>query len=89
MDLKPKKLYSPGSNLLFDIITTPLQAFFVLSDEFLDAYGIPHQVLLFDDLLLQGSSIVLVPHCLNLCTHQFTVDFVITFSAPYIIYVLT
>ncbi len=41
-----KKLYFLGYNQLFDIITTPSGALFVSSDEFVDACGIPHWVLL-------------------------------------------
>ncbi len=52
MGLKPKKLHSPGYNLLFDIIAIPSQQFFVPIDEFVNAYSIPHQVLLFNSLPL-------------------------------------
>ncbi len=41
------------------------------------------QVLLFDVLLCWDWSFVLVHPTLNLYTHNFTVDFVITFCAPY------
>ncbi len=50
MDLKPKRLYSPDYNLLFDIIAISGEAFFVLIYEFIDACGIQCQVLLFDGL---------------------------------------
>ncbi len=69
MDFKLKKLYSPD-------------AFFIWIEEFVDACYIPHRVPLFKGLLLQGSSLVLVYPTLNLCTHRFTVDFVITFHTP-------
>ncbi len=47
MDLKRKKLYFLGYNLLFNIITIPRKAFFIVIDEFVDASGVPHRVLLF------------------------------------------
>ncbi len=77
-----KKLFSPGYNLLFDIITVPSKAVSVSSDEFIDAYGIPQQIL-FDSLPLWGLSLVLIHIALNLSTHQFTVDFVIKFCTLY------
>ncbi len=71
MDLKPKKLYSPGFNLLFDIIAVSSEAFFISIDEFVHACSIPHELHLFDGLLLR---VVLVHPALNLCTHCFTVS---------------
>ncbi len=52
MDIKTKKLYSPGYNLLFNIIVIPTEAVFVLIDEFVDACGIPHQVLFFEKIVV-------------------------------------
>ncbi len=75
MGLKPKKLYSPGYNLLFDLITISSQAFFVSINEFVDASPIPCWAILFNGLLLQGLSLILVCPTLSLYTHQFTVDF--------------
>ncbi len=46
MDLKWKKLYSPGYNLLFDIISIPSEVFFISINEVVDACGIPSRVLL-------------------------------------------
>ncbi len=40
-DLKPQKFYSPGYNLLFEIIAIPSEAFFVSINEYVDACGIP------------------------------------------------
>ncbi len=64
------------------VIVTPSEVSFVSIDEFVDACSIPHQVL-FDGLPLRDLSLVLVRSILNLCTSRFTVDFVITFCAPY------
>ncbi len=50
MDLKPKKLYSPRYNLLFNIIAIPSEAFFVSIKEFVDAHSIPCWVLLFEKI---------------------------------------
>ncbi len=61
MDLKPKKIYFLGYNLLFDIIGILGEAFFISIDEFVDDCSIPHWLLLFDSLLLWGLSLVLVP----------------------------
>ncbi len=58
MNLKPKNLYSPDYNLLFNITTIPSKAFVVFIDEFVG--GIPHQVLLFDSQPLRGLLLVLV-----------------------------
>ncbi len=82
MDLKPEKLYSPDFSLFFDIIAIPSKVFCISIDEFLDVYGIPHQFLLFDNILLQGLSLVLIHLVSNLRAHCFTVDFVIIY-APY------
>ncbi len=82
MDLKPKRLYSPRHNLLVGIITVSGEAFFISADEFVDARGIPYRVL-FNGLPLQNSLLELVHPTLNLCTHWFTDDFVITFCTPY------
>ncbi len=72
MDLKPKKLYSTGYNLLFDIITIPSEAFFIWINEFADACGIPHPVLVFNSLPLRGLSLVLICPTLIFCTHWFS-----------------
>ncbi len=77
MDLKPKKFCSPGYNLLFDIIATLSNAYFVSIAEFVDACDIHDWVPFFNHLFLQVSSLLLVRSALNLYTHQFTVDFVI------------
>ncbi len=69
-------------NLLFDIITITSETIFISIDEFVDACGIPHW-LLSNCLSLQGSSLVLICPTFNLCTHWFTVDFVIIFCVPY------
>ncbi len=45
-------------------------------------------VLLFDSLQLRGSWFLLICPTLNLFTHWFTVDFVITFCAPYTVRIL-
>ncbi len=58
MDLRPKKFYSPGYNLIFDIITIPSETSFILIDEFVDACNIPY--LLFAGLSLRDSSLLLV-----------------------------
>ncbi len=71
MDLKPKTLYSSGYDLLFDIIAIPSEAFFVSINEFADACGIPHQVLRFDGLPLQGLSVIPIHPAMNLCTYHF------------------
>ncbi len=89
MDLKSKKLYSPGYNLRFDITAIPIETFFISIDEFVDACGIPLQFLLFDSPLLRGSTLVLIHPALNLCTHRFTVDFVMTLCVPYTMHILT
>ncbi len=44
------KNYSPGYDLLFDIITIPSEAFFVSINEFVDAHSIPRHILLFNSL---------------------------------------
>ncbi len=44
-----------------------------------DSYSIPPSVLLVDRIPLWGSLLVLTCPALNLCTHRFTVDFVIIF----------
>ncbi len=59
LSLKPKKLYSPHYNLLFDIIAILSEAFCVLSDEFVDACNIPCWVLLFNSLPLRGSQLIM------------------------------
>ncbi len=51
MDLKPKKLYSTGYELLFGIITIPSETFFLSIDEFVDVCSIAWYVHLFDSLL--------------------------------------
>ncbi len=92
-----QKTLSPDYNLLFNIIKklsgniplsppgveVPNKEFFVLIDEFLDADNMPHWLLFFDSLLLQGSSFVLIYPALNLRIHRFTFDFVKTFCASY------
>ncbi len=83
MDLKPKKLCFPSYNLLTDITALPSEAIFILIDEFVDACDIPYWVLLLNGLPLGDLSHVLVRSTLNFCTHQFIVDFVITFCTPY------
>ncbi len=74
----PKKLYFPG----VDIVAIPSREFFISIDEFVDAYSIPHRVL-FDGVPLRGLSFIFIRPTLNLYSHQFTVDFVITFCALY------
>ncbi len=76
-----KKLY------LFDNYHT-YQDIFHIDRWFVDASGIPHWVLLFDNLLLWGLSLVLVCLVLNLHTHWFIVDFVITFCTSYTTHIL-
>ncbi len=88
MDLKPKKLYSLGYNLLFNVIAIPNVAFFISIAEFVDACGIPQLILLFNGVSLRGFLLVLIHLTLNLCIYQFTVNFVITFCAPYITFIL-
>ncbi len=88
MDLKQKELYPPGYNLLFNVIAIPSKAFFISIDEFVDACGMPHWVLLFDGLPLWGSLLILICPALNFCTPQFTVDFVVTFYVPYTKHIL-
>ncbi len=83
-----KKLYSLSYHLFFDIITVPSKAIFVSIDEFVDACGIPRQVLLFDSLPLRISLLVLVCPTLNLCTVQLAADFVITFCTQYTVRIL-
>ncbi len=68
--------------------TTLTNAHFELIAKFVDACGIPHRVLLFNSLQFRGSSLVFNHLTLNPCTHRLTVDFVITFSTPYITYIL-
>ncbi len=82
IDLKPKKLYSPGYNQLSNIITKPSKAFFILINKFVDACSIPCRVFLFNCLSLQRSSFVRVRPTLNLYTYRFIFDFAIlrTFS---------
>ncbi len=75
MNLRPKKFYSSGYKLIFNIIALHRETFFVFIDEFVDACGIPHRVLLFDSLPLRGLLLIFVHPVLNLCTHQFTVNF--------------
>ncbi len=53
-----KKLYSPGYNLLFDIITLPSTAFLIRINGFVDVCSIPYRVL-FDGLPFRG--LLLVP----------------------------
>ncbi len=83
-----KKNYSLGYNLLFDIVTIPCEAFFILVDDFVDACGISCRFLFFNSLPLCSSLLIVVCSTLNLCTHQFIVDFVITFCPPYTTYIL-
>ncbi len=88
MDFKPKKLYSPGFNLLFNIVAIPSNAFFILIDEFVHACGILCWVLLFNSLPLSGMSLVLIHPALNLRTHQFTVNCAITLHTSYTKHIL-
>ncbi len=84
LNLKSIKLYSPGYNLLFNIIAIPSDAFFILMNEFVDACNIPQQVLI-EGLPFRGFSLVCShSSSLGLSTRQFAVDFVITFyeTAP-------
>ncbi len=60
MDHKLKKLYSPGYNLLFDIIAILKWGILISVDQFVDACGISHWVLLYDGVLLRDSLLVLV-----------------------------
>ncbi len=59
-----------------------------LIDKFADVCGISCQVLLSSGLPLWDSSFILVFLTLNLCTHRFTVNFVITFCALYTAHIL-
>ncbi len=71
MGLKPKQLYSPGYNSLFDVITILsdlVRHFVVLINEFVGACGIPCRVFLFGSLPLWGSLFILVHSTSNLCT---------------------
>ncbi len=89
MDFKPKKLYSPAYNLLFDIITILSDTIFILMDKFVNACIIPHWLLLFDSPLSRSLSLVLVYPALNLCIHMFaSIDFVVTFCVPYTTHIL-
>ncbi len=66
----------------------PSEALLVSINEFFDAYRIRDRVLLFDSLPLPGLMFAFIRPTLNLCTHQFTVDFVIIFCIPYIMHIL-
>ncbi len=85
MDHQLKTLYSPGYNLLFDIIVIPRETFIISTDEFVDVCGIKCWVLLFNSLPLPGGGymLVLVRPTLNLCTHRFPIDFMIRLNTPY------
>ncbi len=84
MHLKPKKkLYSPVYNLLYTIIAIPSEALFVWINEFISDCNVLCRVLLFDGLLLRSLMLIFICSTLNLCTLQFTVDFLITFCSPY------
>ncbi len=67
LDVRSKNFFSPGYNLLFDIISIPNEVFFLLIDEFVDACNILSHVLHFDSLPLQDTSLVLVCFTLNHC----------------------
>ncbi len=92
MDLKLKKLYSADNYPLFNMITISSKAIFLLIDsEFVDACGIPHQVLLFDGLPLCGSSLKFVcppPPWISVPIGLQLLDFVITFWMPYSMHIL-